>query len=81
MNEVGKRYQSKIDSPVSKYGFHVSEAVRNTYAVYSGIPLTGFLFKNKADPFEIRSFLKVNKIGSPFNDLQSGQLVQIQHKI
>jgi hypothetical protein len=75
---LSQRYQSKIESPVSTYGRSVSSNLTTRYALYDGLPITAFLYKNNTEHFGIRSFLRSNKIGNPFTDLVPGQLVQLE---
>jgi hypothetical protein len=80
VSSLQSRYQSKIDSPVSTYGRSILSRSDIVYAIYTGIPITSFLYKNNTNPFEIRKFLSLNRVGSPFTDLVSGQLVKIESK-
>lgn len=79
MNNLQQRYQSKIDSPVSTYGRSVSVQSEGKHVLYTGIPITSFLHKNNADPLEMRSFLKLNRVGNPFTGLIVGQLVRVEN--
>lgn len=78
MNTLQQRYQSEIDSPVSTYGRSVYVQPDIKYTLYTGIAFTSFLHKNNVDPFEVRSFLKSNRVGNPFTGLIVGQLVKIE---
>ncbi|MBD1864183.1 MULTISPECIES: hypothetical protein [Trichocoleus] len=68
--------QSRIPSPISRYGYAIARPETKTI-VYDGQPLPKFLLDHGADPSSYPEFLKLNRIGSAFEELQVGRVVTI----
>ena len=67
--------QAQIPGPVSKHGRYTPPE-HVAQISYDGTCLTRFLMKAKADPFSYRKFLRMNRVGDPF-DLKPGTAVKI----
>jgi len=69
--------QSKIPSPVSFYGYPLSNSEISP-ATYDGTPLPFFMGRRGANPKQYREFLRRNQIGRVFDDLEPGRRVYLE---
>lgn len=73
LSELSQR--SRIPTPVSTYGYAIARP-ETKIIVYDGQPLPKFLLDHGVDPSSYPEFLKLNRIGSVFKELQAGRVVK-----
>lgn len=71
--------QSSIPGPVTRYGRAFAPPQPVSQVVYDGTPLPRFLYNNGGDPEAVRQFLRLNRIGNPF-ELEVGRLVVVERR-
>lgn len=76
LSELSQRSQSRIPTPVAKYGYAIARPEAKTI-VYDGQPLPKFLLDHGANPSSYPEFLRLNRIGSVFTELEVGRIVTI----
>lgn len=69
----------RIATPLSEYSSY-SPPLEVKQVIYNGLPLPRFLLDNGCDPSQMREFLRLNRIGSAFDELYNGRIVMLPAK-
>lgn len=73
------KIQSNIPTPASKYGYSIEQPF-SKITIFSGgygTTIPAFLLRNQSNPRKVREFLRLNQIGSAFDDLEPGTEVKL----